>query len=91
MQAVLGMGLAGFARCPGERIVCGNERQRLVKSAHPNRLVRRSRGCDERQLESLALRARIEKLLRDVEPNCEDRWDHAQTVMQDGLERAIPR
>ena len=42
-------------------VVCGHKRQCLVESAHLKRCVCRSGGCDQRQLESVALRALVER------------------------------
>ena len=42
-------------------IGCRHERQHLVESAQPDRFVGRRRGCDECQLEAVALRALVER------------------------------
>ena len=76
-------------------VVCRHKRQRLVESAQPDRFVGRSRGGDERQLESVALRALVERdqqaQTRGVQEGQAAQIEHQAPGILDSIQRGAQR
>ena len=84
-----------FAGVAVDGVVSRHKRQHLVESAHLNRFVGRSRRCDERQLESVALRALVERdqqaQTRGVDEGQAAQIEHQAPGILDSIQRGAQR